>query len=86
MRSASPRHGRCTDYRRFAGPCGIWAGAPRTQLAFVGAPGTDFEAIDAALDACLLGDRELALYDMTPDDEQRGWNFPVPESLLSDYS
>ena len=66
-----------------AGPCGIWAGAPRTQLAFVGAPGTDFEAIDAALDACLLGDRELALYDMTPDDEQRGWNFPVPESLLS---
>ena len=69
-----------------AGPCGIWAGAPRTQLAFVGAPGTDFEAIDAALDACLLGDRELALYDMTPDDEQRGWNFPVPESLLSDYS
>ena len=69
-----------------AGPCGIWAGAPRTQLAFVGAPGTDFEAIDAALDACLLGDRELALYDMTPDDEQRGWNFPVPESLLSDDS
>jgi G3E family GTPase len=61
--------------------CGIWAAAPRTQVAFVGAPGIDFGTIDDALDACLLTDRELALYELTPDDEQRGWNFPVPEEL-----
>ena len=60
-----------------AGPCGIWAGAPRTQLAFVGAPGTDFEAIDAALDGVPAGrPRARLVRRMTPDDEQRGWNFP----------
>ena len=54
-------------------------GERRTALAFIGAGGVDAARIDAALDACLLEDREWGLYNATGDDEQRGWNFGTPD-------